>query len=118
LKSYHTEFWHFLDALVARSQLALDRPKGTIHPRFPGNPYPLDYGYLAGTVSKDGGGVDVWAGSGDLRQVTGILCTIDLYKQDTELKILLGCTEDEMKTILDFVNQDTMRAICFSRQED
>ena len=31
--------------------------------------------------------------------VTGIVTTVDLFKNDAELKILIGCTPDEMVLI-------------------
>jgi inorganic pyrophosphatase len=93
-------FWLALDRLVATSRLRLDRPKGSAHPRYPDFIYPLDYGYLENTHAMDGGGVDVWVGSLPERALTAIICTVDLLKRDTELKLLLGCTAEEQQTIL------------------
>ena len=56
-------FWEALDTLAAESEIIIDRPKGSAHPRYPGFIYPLDYGYLKATTSMDGGGIDVWRGS-------------------------------------------------------
>ena len=61
--------------------------------------YPLDYGYLEQTVSGDGEGVDVWLGASGNRQVTGAVCTIDLTKRDVEVKLLLGCSAEEVTEI-------------------
>ena len=110
------EFWQYLDQLAAGSRLVVDRPKGSSHPRFPGQVYPLDYGYLDGTTSVDGGGVDAWIGSLIDRGVTGVLCTVDLLKKDGELKILIGCDPKDVEHILQFVNSHSMRAIYISRQ--
>ena len=57
------EFWHLLDELVKNSEIVIDRPKGTAHPKFPNFIYKVDYGYLKDTASMDGGGIDVWVGS-------------------------------------------------------
>lgn len=57
------DFWTALDALVAQSRVVIDRPRGSAHPRYPHVVYPLDYGYLDGTSSMDGAGIDVWRGS-------------------------------------------------------
>ncbi|WP_407539707.1 inorganic pyrophosphatase [Deinococcus radiomollis] len=97
-------FWGVLDELVASSKVVIDRLKGSAHPRFPENIYPLDYGYLEGSTSGDGQGIDVWLGSGDPNQLTAVLCTADLKKRDAELKVLLGCTPGEMQSILTFLN--------------
>jgi inorganic pyrophosphatase len=86
-----SEFWHRLDSLVAEEGLAVDRPKGSRHPRYPSLVYPLVYGYLEDTRAGDGDGIDVWLGSLPSRQVTGIICTVDMGKRDAEIKVLVGC---------------------------
>ena len=98
-------FWQRLDALLERSQIVIDRPKGSSHPRFPDIVYALDYGYLEGTTSADGEGVDVWLGSKVEQQLDAIICTVDLDKGDAELKLLVGCTDEEKKYIECFYNE-------------
>jgi inorganic pyrophosphatase len=110
-----THFWAYIDQLVASSSVEIDREQGQPHPQFAESSYPLNYGYLAGTSSIDGGGIDVWVGSGDSRKVTGMLCTVDLLKRETEFKILLGCTEDEMRVIEQFQNQGDQRSMLIRR---
>ncbi len=112
----NSTFWEHIEQLVANSSVEIDRPKSTPHPRFPEATYPIDYGYLAGTMSLDGGGIDVWRGSGDGNQVTGVLCAVDLLKRDIEIKILLGCTEEEMQIIERFQNQGDQRAMLVRRK--
>ena len=92
-------FWQSFDELVKAKPIAIDRPAGSAHPRYPDLIYPLDYGYLDETQSMDGGGIDVWVGGLGLGPVTGVVTTVDLLKNDAELKILIGCTADEMTTI-------------------
>ena len=92
------DFWDALDRLVDASETVIDRPKGSAHPRFPDFIYPVDYGYLKNTSSPDGAGIDVWVGSGEKR-VGAVVCTVDLVKRDSEIKILIGCTEAETAEI-------------------
>lgn len=80
-------FWRACDALVRDSAIAIDRPKGTPHPRRPELIYSLDYGYLVGTTGGDGDGIDVWIGAGGGQTVTAVACTVDLFKRDAELKL-------------------------------
>lgn len=96
---YNTEFWNVLDKLVQQSEIIIDRPKGTPHPRYPDFIYKVDYGYLKNTSSMDGGGIDVWKGTDKDQRIDAIMCTIDLTKKDSEIKILIGCTEEEKKII-------------------
>ena len=87
-------FWKALDELVSNSEIVIDRPRGSAHPRFPNFIYKVDYGYLKNTSSMDGAGIDVWIGSGD-KKIDAIMCIVDLMKRDSEIKILVGCTEEE-----------------------
>ncbi len=105
------EFWDYLQTLVETSHIVLDRPKGSQHPRFNQNTYPVNYGYLEGTTSIDSGGVDIWVGTLGSKTIVGVLCTVDLHKKDTELKILYDCTENEVNLILDFLNHEQMRSV-------
>ena len=88
------DFWKALDELVSNSVIVIDRPRGSAHPRFPDFIYKVDYGYLKDTASMDGAGIDVWVGSGD-KKIDAIMCIVDLMKRDSEIKILIGCTEEE-----------------------
>jgi inorganic pyrophosphatase len=92
-------FWEHLDKLVAASEIVIDRPAGSRDPRFSDYVYPLDYGYLKSTRGGDGAGIDVWIGGLAGRAVVGAICTVDLDKRDSEIKILLGCTPSEVTAI-------------------
>jgi inorganic pyrophosphatase len=91
---YNEDFWKALDELVSNSEIVIDRPRGSAHPRFHNFIYKVDYGYLKDTTSMDGAGIDVWVGSGD-KKIDAIMCIVDLMKRDSEIKILVGCTEEE-----------------------
>ena len=111
----NTDFWSAIDALITSSEVIIDRPKGTKHPRFDFI-YPLNYGYLKDTTSSDGGGIDVWHGSLNSNKCDAVICTVDLLKKDSEIKILLGCTEAEKDTILRFHNDsEYMKGVMIRR---
>lgn len=97
-----TFFWQTMIDLVESGSIVLDRPKGNAHPRYPEMIYPLDYGYLENTSAADGGGIDVWIGSMNRKTLTGILCTFDRLKRDAEIKLLIGCTREDVETIQGF----------------
>ena len=88
--------------LVDSSSIVLDRPQGSAHPRYPDMIYPLDYGYLENTSAADGGGIDLWIGSGGGKTLTGILCTFDRLKRDAEIKLLIGCMLADVERIQGF----------------
>jgi inorganic pyrophosphatase len=108
-------FWSALDQLAATYPVVVDRAKGTPHPRYPDFIYPLDYGYLEGTVSGDGAGIDVWVGSLPGRSVVGMVCCVDALKGDMEMKLLLGCTRDEMRLVLGIHNDGGQSAVLLAR---
>jgi inorganic pyrophosphatase len=91
-----TTIWAAVEARIARDGVVIDRPIGSVHPRFPAHVYPLDYGYIPGTTSADGAGVDVFVGSLGVGHITGLLATFDEGKGDAEIKVLCGCTPDEI----------------------
>jgi inorganic pyrophosphatase len=92
--------------MVEESKIVVNRPKGSHHPKFPGFIFPLDYGYLSGTTGGDGKEIDVWIGSADIKNINGIFCTIDSIKRDTEIKILIGCTVNDINTLENFYNEN------------
>ena len=104
MNDYYEDFWNALDELVNSSEIVIDRPKGSAHPRFPNFIYRVDYGYLKNTASMDGAGIDVWVGSGE-RKIDAIMCIVDLMKKDSEIKILIGCTEEEKMEIYRMHNE-------------
>lgn len=103
--------------LVQTCALVIDRPKGSAHPRYPDFRYPLDYGYLEGTASGDGMGIDVWVGSLPEKRVTALLCAVDLGKRDAEMKLLLGCTSEEARQVLAIHNKGTQSATLLERPD-
>ena len=112
----NTEFWKALDELVGKSEIVIDRPKGTSHPKYPESIYKVDYGYLKNTESMDGEGIDVWVGTDSTRQVDAIVCTVDLLRRDSEIKILIGCTEEEKKLVYENHNENEfMKGIMIRR---
>ena len=104
MNPYNEEFWNALDELVSSSQIIIDRPKGSAHPKYPDFIYRVDYGYLSNTSSMDGAEIDVWVGSGE-KKVDAIVCIVDLMKKDSEIKILIGCTEEEKSIVYETHNR-------------
>ena len=99
MNTHNAEFWFLLDKLVQSSEIVIDRPKNAAHPTFKEMIYPLDYGYLADTVSTDKGGIDIWVGSDIKQRVSAIITTVDMAKRDSEIKILYACTQEEIKLV-------------------
>lgn len=111
-------FWTRIDKLIASHEVIIDRPKGSTHPIYPEIVYPLDYGYLKGTSSSDGSEIDIWQGSMTTKTCVAVVCTVDMLKSDAEIKLLIGCTNDEMDIITRFHNDyDYQSGIIIKRNE-
>lgn len=111
-----SDFWTVLDELVCNSEIIIDRPKGTAHPKYPDFIYKVDYGYLKNTSSMDGAGIDVWVGTAGGKYIDAIMVIIDLLKRDSEIKILISCTEEEKDIIYQTHNETSyMKGILIRR---
>lgn len=108
MEEYDKKFWSSIQSIVDGSSIHIDRPKGSQHPRYPDYIYPFDYGELTGTTSQDGAGIDCWVGSRDEKKVTGAIVIVDLVKKDSEIKILIDCTKEDIQTILPYQNRGAM----------
>ena len=98
-------FWQKVDTLFLASGFCQTRKKGDIHPVFKNLIYPTDYGYVPDTNSVSGDGVSVYAGSGDRSTITALVVAADILAKELDVKILIGCTEEQVEDVLRFLNQ-------------
>lgn len=96
-------YWDCLESLLHNNGYEIERPKGSRHPVY-NYIYAVDYGFIKNTKSMDNGGIDIWIGTDTNYLINGIICTIDLLKQDSEIKVLYNCTEVEINMIQQFHN--------------
>lgn len=114
-----SKFWDILQHLIDTSTLVIDRPLGSRHPNFSEIIYPLDYGYLEGTSGGDGDGIDVWCGTtAEPRQLVATLATVDPFKRDAELKLLVNCSVEQIETIMQFMAEQEMGYYLIERQAE
>ena len=110
------KFWEAADKLLSSGKIIIDRPKGSRHPKYADLVYELDYGYIDGTASMDGAGIDVWCGTSGSGTVDAIIVTVDLGKRDSEIKLLVGCSESETEQVYEFHNRtELMRGMLIKR---
>ena len=109
------DFWNIIDEMVATHKIIIDRPKGSLHPKW-NWVYEANYGYLEGTTANDGEGIDVWVGTSENQTANAIICIVDGMQNDSEIKILIGCTEEEISLIYARHNKfDSMKGILIKR---
>ena len=97
--------WESWAGLVERHGVTIDRPFGAAHPDYPSVVYPIDYGYLPGTIGTDAEPVDAFAGTGT-QGLVGLILTADRRRGDREVKLLVDCTPPEIYTAHGFINYD------------
>lgn len=94
--------WQRWERLIAERGIEIDRPRGTDHPRFPGWTYPLDYGFVPGTVGGDGDPVDVFVGTGDC----GLTAVLLVRHDDVEeIKLLWNTSGSEIAMVESFLGK-------------
>ncbi len=112
-------FWQKIDTLYYSSHMELVRKKGTSHQRYKNLVYPLDYGYLTDTLTESGHGIAVFMGTSGNESVSTMVIAADILKKDVEIKLLVGCTPDEERAVLEFLNQtDYQKTILVRRGRD
>lgn len=109
-------FWQKLDTLLLSGKLVIDREKGKPHPEYPNMIYPVSYGYLQDTLSSDQEPVDAFKGSLRAGSVGAIAVTADILKKDVEIKLLIGCTEEETIEIMKMLNSTEFRKAILIRR--
>jgi len=97
--------WSAWAQCIDERGVTVDRPARSAHPDYPSVIYPIDYGYIPGTVGTDGEPVDVFVGTGATGLVGAIL-TNDHRRGDGEAKLLYDCTPSEIYTAHGFINYD------------
>jgi inorganic pyrophosphatase len=97
--------WLEWEGLISAKGVEIDRPIGSSHPRFADIVYPIDYGFVPGTIGSDGEPVDVFVGTAETGLVGAILTT-DYRRGDREVKLLLDCSPEEVYLVNGFINFD------------
>jgi inorganic pyrophosphatase len=104
-------YWDKLAKIIDENEIMIDRKKGSPHPKYPNMIYPVDYGYIKNTGSMDGNGIDIFYGTSDNHEIDGILCTIDIMKDDSEIKVLYACSDNEIVTICESMESEYMSCL-------
>lgn len=72
-------------------RVVVDRPLGSVHPRWPDLVYPVNYGEVPGTLGGDGQPVDAYllGWDGPVREVEGVVTAVILRADDEEDKLVV-----------------------------
>jgi transcriptional antiterminator Rof (Rho-off) len=97
--------WPAWEMLIRANGVTVDRPRRTTHPVHATIVYPIDYGYVNGTMATDNEEIDVFIGTAATGLV-GAIWTTDHRKGDRECKFLLDCSPEEIYLAHGFLNFD------------
>lgn len=97
-------FWQKVDTLVLSSTFNLKYPEGSHHHFYSNLVYPVDYGVLKDSLNGNNQEINVYQGS-DGNRVNGLIVSADILARDCVVKLLIGCTEEQIQSILTFLNQ-------------
>jgi len=96
----------FLNKIV---EVTIDRPLGSIHPKWQDFIYPINYGYIEGTLAPDGKELDVYILKSDqpLEKFTGKVAAIIHRLNDDDDKLIVipeneNITNEEIEKLTDF----------------
>lgn len=95
--------WEQWENLIRIKDITIDRPRNQTHPDHPDIIYPIDYGFVNGTDSVDGSGVDIFVGSAQTGLVAAIFTT-DFRRGDLECKLIYHCSPEEIYLVNGFIN--------------
>lgn len=78
--------------LGQRVRVVVDRPLGSCHPAHPNIRYPVNYGYLPGTVDGDGEPIDAYLVGPDrpVAEATGVVIAVVRRADDVEDKLVVA----------------------------
>ncbi|MFV0480004.1 MAG: Inorganic pyrophosphatase [Anaerorhabdus sp.] len=110
-------FWQKVDTLIFSNHLELLYHKGDKHDQHPQLSYPVDYGSLRESQQSEES-LYVFKGSQKASGCNAMVVTADILKKEIEVKLLLDCTEEEEKRILEFLNKTDLQKAVLMRRGD
>ena len=121
MKTYDNNafFWQKVDTLFLSGRVNIEKHQGDRHPVYSNMIYPVDYGHLSDTISITEKGLSVYVGSLKPWSVTSLIVAVDILEKSMDVKMLVGCTEEETNNILHFLNQsDFHKTVLINRGTD
>ena len=79
--------------------VVIDRPMGTTHPRFSDFVYPINYGYISGTMAPDGHPIDVYVLGAEypIKRCSAMIIAVIRRRDDVEDKLVVALSGEWSK---------------------
>jgi len=111
-------FWQKVDTLCLSGDYIETAKAGDSHPKHPSFIFPCSYGYIKYLDTEDNPNFNVFRGSLESKVDALIICG-DILNRSIDIKVLIGCNEEEEKAILHFLNQsDFQKTVIIRRGDD
>lgn len=109
--------WETWEHIIETQGVTTERARRSIHPTLPEIIYPIDYGYVNGTVGPDGVEVDIFIGTARTG-LAALILTDDYRRADREVKLLYHCSPEEIYLVNGFINYnpDFMQGVLAMRR--
>ena len=112
-------FWQKIESLFFSSEIVIDRPKNSTEPKFSDLLYPVDCGYIKEGTGESKNRLEVFVGSKKSKSIEYIIVAVDILKKEIDIKLIWGCSEEEIKEILFFLNSsDFQKTILVKKGKD
>ena len=112
-------FWQKLDTLLLSSTIKINRPKGEHHPEYPALIFPVNYGVLKDTSGTGTQEIDIFVGSQKIEKVQAIAVSTDILRKNIEVKLVVGCSNEEVIDILEYLNSvEFQKAVLIHRGDN
>ncbi len=118
MKNYENNafFWQKVDSLYLSGTRKIIKKKGEVHDTFKNLVYPLDYARIEDMKSVSGHGVAVYLGSENRNKVSALVVAADILEKELDVKVLAGCTDEEIEEVLRYLNQtDFQKTVLIKR---
>ncbi len=112
-------FWQKIDTLYVSLDYKHVRAIGDAHQQYSNLIYPCEYGYLIDTDNDSEVIVKVFRGTKTPRRTDSIIVCADILTKGMDIKLLVGCTDEEKMSILEFLNSTSFqKTILVHRGDD
>ncbi len=113
------QFWQKIDSLLLSLEYQKVVDKNSAHPNYTSLVYPLEYGFLSDINEKNKKVCGVFKGSLNTMNCDCLIVCCDLLLTELDVKLLVGCSEEEKKSCLSFLNGITFqKTILVQRSDD
>src|SRR5262245_60190691 len=93
-------------------EVEIDRPLGSTHPRWPDIRYPVNYGFVPGTISSDGDPIDAYmlGLEAPAQRAQGVVIALVVREDDAEDKLVVASagksfSMNEVRALIEFQEQ-------------